>query len=97
VEPNEIQLKRLFEALCQELGFQWQARYVEVLPGGVLVLSFEHAQLMVTGWLLLDKTVNGFGEKSMFNIDYHAMSDGELVDRLEKGEMQTNLTSMQSL
>jgi len=26
----------------------------------------------------------------MFNIDYHAMSDGELVDRLEKGEMQTN-------
>lgn len=26
----------------------------------------------------------------MSNIDYHAMSDGELVERLEKGEMQTN-------
>jgi len=43
VEPNEIQLRRLFEALRQELVFQWRARYVEVLPGGVLVLSFEHA------------------------------------------------------
>lgn len=26
----------------------------------------------------------------MSNIDYHTMSDRELVDRLEKGEMQTN-------
>jgi len=26
----------------------------------------------------------------MSNIDYQAMSDGELVDRVEKGEMQTN-------
>lgn len=26
----------------------------------------------------------------MSNINYHAMSDKELVDRLEKGEMQTN-------
>jgi hypothetical protein len=26
----------------------------------------------------------------MSNIDYHAMSDGELVEQLEKGEMQTN-------
>ena len=43
MEPNAIQLGRLFEALRQELGFQWRARYIEVLPGGVLVLSFEHA------------------------------------------------------
>jgi hypothetical protein len=42
VEPNEIQLRRLLEALRQELAFQWLARYIEVLPGGVLVLSFEH-------------------------------------------------------
>lgn len=26
----------------------------------------------------------------MSNIDYHALSDEELVSRLEKGEMQTN-------
>lgn len=26
----------------------------------------------------------------MSNIEYHAMSDRELVDHLEKGEMQTN-------
>ena len=26
----------------------------------------------------------------MSNIDYHTMSDRELADRLEKGEMQTN-------
>jgi hypothetical protein len=26
----------------------------------------------------------------MSNIDYHALSDEELVERLEKGEMQTN-------
>ena len=26
----------------------------------------------------------------MSNIDYHTMSDRELVDRLEKGEMETN-------
>lgn len=43
MEPNEIELRRLFEALCQELIFQWRAKYVEVLPDGVLVLSFKHA------------------------------------------------------
>lgn len=43
MEPNEIQLGRLFEALRQELAFQWRARYIEVLPGGVLVLSFDVA------------------------------------------------------
>ena len=43
MEPNAIQLGRLFEALRQELAFQWRTRYIEVLPGGVLVLSFEHA------------------------------------------------------
>jgi hypothetical protein len=26
----------------------------------------------------------------MSDFNYHAMSDGELVERLEKGEMQTN-------
>ena len=41
VELNAIQLGRLFEALRQELAFQWRARYIEVLPGGVLVLSFD--------------------------------------------------------
>lgn len=39
---------------------------------------------------LLDKAVNGIANNSMSNTDYRAMSDGELVDRLEKGEMQTN-------
>lgn len=50
------------------------------------------ALLMVTGaaCTLLDKVVNGFEANFMSNIDYHAMSDGELVDRLEKGEMQNN-------
>ncbi len=43
MEANAIQLRRLFEILRQELVFQWLARYIEVLPGGVLVLSFEHA------------------------------------------------------
>lgn len=43
MEPNEIQLRRLFEALRQELALQWLARYIEVLPAGVLALSFEHA------------------------------------------------------
>jgi hypothetical protein len=33
---------------------------------------------------------NGFGENFMSDFNYHAMSDGELVERLEKGEMQTN-------
>ncbi len=39
---------------------------------------------------LLDKAVNGRRNNSMSNTDYRAMSDGELVERLEKGEMQTN-------
>lgn len=43
MEPNEIQLRLLFEALREELRFQWRARYIEILPGGVLALSFEHA------------------------------------------------------
>lgn len=43
MEPNEIQLRWLFEALRQELKFQWRTRYIEVLPSGVLILTFEHA------------------------------------------------------
>ena len=44
MEPNEVQLRLLFEALRQELMFQWRTRYIEVLePSGVLVLAFEQA------------------------------------------------------
>ena len=43
MEPTEIQLKRLFEVLLKELMFQWRARYIEMLPDGVLALNFEHA------------------------------------------------------
>jgi hypothetical protein len=43
VEPNEIQLRRLFAALRAELVLQWRTRYVELVLGGVLALSFEHA------------------------------------------------------
>lgn len=43
MEANETQLKRLFTALRAELQFQWRAKYVELVPGGVLALSFEHA------------------------------------------------------
>lgn len=42
MEPNEVQLHRMFEALRQELALQWRARYTE-LPGGELALSFEHS------------------------------------------------------
>jgi len=42
VEPNEVQLRRKFEALQQELALQWRARYTEILPGRELALSFEH-------------------------------------------------------
>lgn len=43
MELSEIQLARLFQALRKELMFQWRARYIEVLPDGVLALGFEHA------------------------------------------------------
>ena len=43
MEPDEIQLRRLFAALRAELAFQWRARYVELLPGNVLALSFEQS------------------------------------------------------
>ena len=33
---------------------------------------------------------NAFGGNSMSNINYRPMSDEELVERLEKGEIQTN-------
>lgn len=35
--------------------------------------------------------VNGFGENFMSKFNYQLMTDAELIDRLEKGEMQTNL------
>lgn len=40
-------------------------------------------------FILLDKVEKRFKENFMSNIDFHAISNGELVDRLEKGEMQT--------
>lgn len=43
MELNEIQLRKLFEALRQELIFEWRTRYIEILPSGELMLSFEHA------------------------------------------------------
>ena len=43
MEPNEVQLRKLFEALRQELKFQWRTRYIEILPNGVLAVSFEHS------------------------------------------------------
>ncbi len=42
VEPSEIQLKLLYEALCQKVPFQWQLRYIEVLADGTLMFSFEN-------------------------------------------------------
>ena len=43
VEPNEIQLKRLYTALQAELTFQWRARYIELLPSQILAVNFEHS------------------------------------------------------
>lgn len=43
VEPNEIQLELLYISLRAELVFQWRARYVELLPAQILVVSFEHS------------------------------------------------------
>lgn len=43
VEPNEIQLKRLYTALKAELAFQWRARYIELLPAQILAVNFEHS------------------------------------------------------
>lgn len=51
VEPNEIQLKRLYTALRVELAFQWRARYIELLPAQTLAVTFEHATN--TGWRCL--------------------------------------------
>lgn len=41
MEPNEQQLRQLLEVLRYMLNLQWRARYVEVLPGGEIVLAFE--------------------------------------------------------
>lgn len=58
MEPNEIQLKRLYTALRErafgkedsfpkrrvaELTFQWRARYIELLPAQTLAVNFEHS------------------------------------------------------
>jgi hypothetical protein len=42
VEPSEAQLRWLYEILSYESKLQWRMRYIETLPGGEVVLSFEH-------------------------------------------------------
>jgi hypothetical protein len=51
VEPNELQLRRLFEVLCHESKLQWRLRYIEQMPGGEVFLSFEH--VTNSGWRCL--------------------------------------------
>ncbi|PZD73374.1 hypothetical protein C1752_02261 [Acaryochloris thomasi RCC1774] len=41
MQPNNIQLQRLFEILQYRLPQQWKARFIDVLPGGELVVIFE--------------------------------------------------------
>lgn len=43
MEPSESQLRRLYEILSYESKLQWRMRYIETLPGGEVVLSFEHS------------------------------------------------------
>ncbi len=43
MEPNGIQLQRLYTSLRAELAFQWRARYIELLPAQILAVSFEHS------------------------------------------------------
>jgi hypothetical protein len=43
MQPNEIQLQRLFEVLRHHLLLQWKARFIDVVPGGELVIVFEQA------------------------------------------------------
>jgi hypothetical protein len=41
MQPNEVQLLRLFEVLQYRLPLQWKARFIDVVPGGELVVVFE--------------------------------------------------------
>lgn len=43
MEPTEAQLRRLLELLRQMLRLQWRARFIDVTPGGEIVLILEHA------------------------------------------------------
>jgi hypothetical protein len=43
MQPNEVQLLRLFEVLQYRLPLQWKARFIDVVPGGELVVVFEQA------------------------------------------------------
>jgi hypothetical protein len=43
MQPNEVQLQRLFEVLRYRLTLQWKARFIDVVPGGELVIIFEQA------------------------------------------------------
>jgi hypothetical protein len=40
-QPNEMQLQRLFEVLRYRLPLKWKARFIDVVPGGELVIVFE--------------------------------------------------------
>ena len=41
MQSNETQLQRLFEILRYRLPQRWKARFIDVLPGGELVVIFE--------------------------------------------------------
>ncbi|MBW4552437.1 MAG: hypothetical protein KME35_15215 [Aphanocapsa sp. GSE-SYN-MK-11-07L] len=43
MQPNEVQLQRLFEVLRYRLPLQWRARFVDVMPGGEVVILFEQS------------------------------------------------------
>lgn len=67
MEPNVIQLRRLFETLRQELKFQWRTRYIELLPSGVLILIFEHPT-NVSWRCLYTIPLDGEWEKREFHV-----------------------------
>ena len=67
MEPNGVQLKTLFKALRQELKFQWRARYIEMLPNGLLAVSFEHST-NVKWRCLYVISVNGEQEKREYYV-----------------------------
>jgi hypothetical protein len=41
IQPNAIQLQCLFEVLRFRLPQQWKARFIDILPGGELIVIFE--------------------------------------------------------
>jgi hypothetical protein len=41
MQPNEVQLQRLYEVLKYRLLLQWKARFIDVVLGGEVVIVFE--------------------------------------------------------